>query len=60
MNIAKTIQTIFLVLLVFMMNSCTLIEDIFAAGFWAGLIGAIVVLLIIFGIVKLIQTMSKK
>jgi hypothetical protein len=50
----------FLVLLIIMMNSCTLIEDIFAAGFWAGLIGAIIVLLIIFGIVKLIQTMSKK
>jgi hypothetical protein len=48
------------VLITMITGGCSLIEDVFAAGFWTGLIGVLVILLIIFGIVKLIQTMSKK
>ncbi len=48
-----------LTILVFLSGGCTLIEDIFEAGFWVGLIAAIVAVLVIWLIVKIIKAIAK-
>jgi hypothetical protein len=52
------IKTLLLLIMV-LISGCSAIESIFEAGFWAGLIGAIIVILVIWGIVKLIKSIGK-
>jgi hypothetical protein len=52
--------SIVLALITILAGGCGLLEGVFEAGFWAGLIGVLVLLLIIFGIIKLFQSMWKK
>lgn len=47
------------VFVIFLTGGCAVIEDIFEAGFWAGLIVAIVAILLIFLIVKIIKAIIK-
>ncbi|MGF1586362.1 MAG: hypothetical protein ACFCUM_13645 [Bacteroidales bacterium] len=54
------IKMLIILSLIMLTGGCGLLEGVFEAGFWAGLIGVLVVLLIIFGIIKLFQTMWKK
>jgi hypothetical protein len=61
MNIMHKLKLLsVLTLIITLLGGCGLIEGIFEAGFWAGIIGVLVVLLIIFGIIKLLQSMGKK
>jgi hypothetical protein len=52
------IKTSFLLIMA-LISGCSAIESIFEAGFWAGLIGAIIVILIIWGIVSIFKSIGK-
>jgi hypothetical protein len=54
------VKLLIILSLIMLIGGCSLLEGVFEAGFWAGLIGVLVLLLIIFGIIKLFQSMWKK
>ncbi len=59
MEIFKKILMAILLLTTTIISGCSAIESIFEAGFWAGLIGAIIVILVIWAIVKIIKAIGK-
>lgn len=59
MRIIKTKVLAVLLPFMIMITGCQVLEDIFEAGFWVGLIAAAVIALVIFIIVKIIKAISK-
>jgi uncharacterized membrane protein YcjF (UPF0283 family) len=59
MSILKTKVLAVLLSIMIMITGCQLLEGIFEAGFWVGLIAAAVLVLVIFIIVKIIKAISK-
>jgi uncharacterized membrane protein YcjF (UPF0283 family) len=59
MEISKMILMTILALTATIISGCTVIEDIFEAGFWVGLVAAIIVILVIWAIVKIIKAIGK-
>jgi hypothetical protein len=59
MEVLKSrVLAVFLPILL-IMSGCQLLEGIFEAGFWVGLIAAIVLVLVIWIIVRVIRGISK-
>ena len=52
--------TILPVILICLTGGCTVIESIFEAGLWVGLVVAIIAILLIFLVVKIIKAIIKK
>ena len=59
MKMIKTKVLAVLLAIMIMITGCQVLEGIFEAGFWVGLIAAVVIGLVIFIIVKFFKGMSK-
>jgi uncharacterized membrane protein YcjF (UPF0283 family) len=59
MKILKPKVLAVLLSIMIIITGCQVLEDIFEAGFWVGLIAAAVLVLVIFIIVKIIKAISK-
>jgi hypothetical protein len=59
MEIFKSKALIFLLPVILLLSGCQMLEGIFEAGFWVGLIAAIVLVLVIWIIVRMFRGISK-